>query len=190
MIRGGRRQILPRLARRLAPAGRWLSSSSAGSATPYDVLVIGGGVVGSSTALHLKERDPSLSVCVVERDPTYAAASAVLSAGGIRQQFSLAENVQMSLYGKDFMYGAAERLAVEGEDPVDLQFRQDGYLFMASTEAGAETLRRNVATQQSVGCDWVDLMGAGELKQRFPWLECDDIMLGSLGRPDHGEGEG
>ena len=69
------------------------------SAEPVDVLIVGGGVVGMSSALHLKEAQPSLRVAVVERDPSYTQCSAVLSAGGIRQQFSMRENILMSIYG-------------------------------------------------------------------------------------------
>ena len=78
---------------------------------------------------------------VVERDSSYKTASATLSAGGLRQQFSLLENVQMSLYGLEFVRGAPELLEVEGAEPVDLQFQERGYLFLAS-EAGRATLER------------------------------------------------
>ena len=85
-------------------------SSSSGRAV--DTLVVGGGVMGSSLALHLASlRGTGEGITVVERDPTYQTASATLSAGGIRQQFSLLENVQMSLYGVEFLRHAAERLA-------------------------------------------------------------------------------
>ena len=160
------------------------------SAEPVDVLIVGGGVVGMSSALHLKEAQPSLRVAVVERDPSYTQCSAVLSAGGIRQQFSLKENVEMSLYGKDFLGGVKERLHVDGEDPVDVQFREDGYLFLASSDAGEATLLRNQATQRSAGCDWVDVLPAEELRAQFPWLNCDDIVAGSLGQRGCGEGAG
>jgi len=63
-----------------------------------DTLVIGGGVMGSSVAYHLAAmRGTGDGIVVVERDASYQRASAVLSAGGIRQQFSLRENVQMSI---------------------------------------------------------------------------------------------
>ena len=59
--------------------------SSSRSVQDYDILVVGGGVMGASVAYHTALSDPSLRVCVVERDTSYAHASAVLSAGGIRQ---------------------------------------------------------------------------------------------------------
>ena len=69
----------------------------------FDVVIVGGGVVGSSVAFHLAREQPSMRIAVVERDASYSASSALLSAGGIRQQFSLRENVQLSIYGIDFL---------------------------------------------------------------------------------------
>jgi FAD-dependent oxidoreductase domain-containing protein 1 len=63
----------------------------------FDVVVCGGGVMGSATAFFLKTLAPRLAVAVVERDDTYASASSPLSVGGIRQQFSNAENVALSM---------------------------------------------------------------------------------------------
>ena len=61
-----------------------------------DALIIGGGPIGLSTAYHLADRNKNGSaIAIIERDPTYARSSATLSAGGIRQQFSLKENVLM-----------------------------------------------------------------------------------------------
>jgi hypothetical protein len=64
-----------------------------------------------------------LKVCVVERDPTFEHCSATLSAGGIRQQFSLAPNIELSKYGIDFIRRLPTDLAVPGEDPPDVQVR-------------------------------------------------------------------
>jgi len=90
----------------------------------FDVLILGGGVVGMSTACHLAMRGAtnSLRVAVVERDASYRQASAVLSAGGLRQQFSLAENIKMSLYGLEFIRAMP-----------DVQFREQGYVFTAGS---------------------------------------------------------
>ena len=98
--------------RAIATIGRRAALSSSSSTTAvlrqpvrgfHDVVVCGGGVVGSSVALHLKARRPDLSVTVLERDQTYARASAPLSAGGIRQQFTTPANVQLSCYGAHFL---------------------------------------------------------------------------------------
>lgn len=64
--------------------------------TSYDVVITGGGIMGSSTAYHLVKMNPNLRVAVVERDPTYARASTTLSMSNVRIQFSLKENIQIS----------------------------------------------------------------------------------------------
>ena len=62
---------------------------------PSDIVIVGGGVMGSSTAYHLMSHDDRLRVTVVEVDPTYSRASTTLSLGNARIQFSLRENVQV-----------------------------------------------------------------------------------------------
>lgn len=122
---------------------------------------------------------------MVERDSSYQTASATLSAGGIRQQFSLLENVQMSLYGVDFLKNATEALAVEGAEPVDVQFQERGYLFLAS-DAGHDALLRNHETQVGAGAHWMQLLSPAELSERFPWLKLDGVVAGSLGTANEG----
>ena len=69
----------------------------------YDVLVVGGGIMGSSTAHWLAARDKTLRVGVIEPDPTYHTSATTLSVGGLRQQFSLWENIEIGKYARDFM---------------------------------------------------------------------------------------
>ncbi len=80
----------------------------------FDVAIVGGGVMGSSIAYHLKS-DPNFtgSVAVIERDPTYARASSALSASSIRQQFSTLLNIHLSRYGIGFLRRASELLGVD-----------------------------------------------------------------------------
>ena len=169
-------------------ACRWLRRSRCiKSHTPCDTLIIGGGVMGSSLAYHLAAaRGTGEGIVVIERDSSYKVASAMLSAGGIRQQFSLRENVQMSMYGIDFLKRAAELLAVDDDaEPVDVQFQERGYLFLASA-AGHETLCRNHATQVGAGAHWIELLDPDKLRARFPWLRLDGVVAGSLGTANEG----
>ena len=63
----------------------------------YDVLIVGGGIMGSSTAFNLARLEPKLKVAVVEKDPTYAKSSTTLSAANLRTvAFSLKENFLIS----------------------------------------------------------------------------------------------
>ena len=64
----------------------------------YDVIIIGGGIVGSATAYYLMKADNTLKVAVLERDPTYAKASTTLSMANVRIQFSLRQNIEISQY--------------------------------------------------------------------------------------------
>ena len=153
-----------------------------------DTLIIGGGVVGSSIAYHLAAmRGTGEGIVVVERDKSYRKASAMLSAGGIRQQFSLRENIDMSLYGVEFLKNAAKLLTLgDDDDDIDVQFQEHGYLFLATTPAGHETLLRNHATQKAAGCYWMQVLSPAELGQRFPWLQTDGVLAGSLGTQNEG----
>lgn len=87
-----------------------------GAARTSDVVVIGGGLIGSSVAYHLAARDPGISVTVLEKDTTFKYASSSRSAGGIRLQFSLPENVKISMYGMEFLKQAHELLRTSRED--------------------------------------------------------------------------
>jgi glycine/D-amino acid oxidase-like deaminating enzyme len=180
-------QALQRITRR-RPAAAMLRTAgcalSTAAASNFDVVIVGGGVVGLSAAFHIAEKSPGASVCVVEKDSTYTKASAVLSAGGIRQQFSGAENIAMSLYGIDFIRNT-ERLKVDGEDLPDMQFMEGGYLFLGP-ERSVGVMQENNAVQHEMGCDWIHLLPPDELKATFPWLMTDDLALGSYGTKNEG----
>jgi FAD-dependent oxidoreductase domain-containing protein 1 len=147
---------------------------------PFDVLIVGGGVVGSSAAFFLSARGGArdLRVGVVEPDPTYARASTALSVGGVRQQFSTPENILLSRFTAEFLSSALHELAVGDEIP-DLGFVEAGYLFLAST-AGMGILKANHARQASLGVDVV-ILDPDELESRFPWLDVTGLAGGSLG---------
>ena len=100
----------------------------------YDVIIVGGGIMGCSTAYNLLKRDITLRVAVVERDPTYARASTALSMANIRIQFSLKENIQISQYAFQVLGRFEEEMAVEGEGPC-IAFHREGNLFLVD-EAG------------------------------------------------------
>ena len=134
------------------------------------IVILGGGAIGLSTALHLLQSPSPPEVTIVERDFSYARNSAALSAGGVRTQFSLRENVECSLYGLDvFKDGGLGRLikGVGGGDaqaePIDVQFMQGGYLFLASSEDGEQRLRSNLDMQRGCGSEGTVMMGLEEV---------------------------
>ncbi len=140
----------------------------------YDVVIVGGAVIGSSIA-HFLMADPAFggSVLVVERDPTYARASTSLSSSSIRMQFSNPINVKISQFGSAFIRDFAQTMQVKGEAPPDLNFHQGGYLFLARTEEQAQILRENHDVQVACGADVV-LWGQEDLYRALPHLNVDD----------------
>ncbi|XP_039352109.1 FAD-dependent oxidoreductase domain-containing protein 1 isoform X1 [Mauremys reevesii] len=152
-----------------------------------DVVIVGGGVMGWSVAYWLKALEPkrdTLRVVVVEKDPTYSRASTVLSAGGIRQQFSLPENIQMSLYSAFFLRTINEHLGVLNEPPIDIQFNPSGYLFLASEDEAAK-LEENVRIQRAEGAE-VSLLSPAQLKKKYPWINTDGVAVASYGLENEG----
>ena len=149
------------------------------SARSWDVIIVGGGVIGSAIA-HFLAAEPAFlgSILVVERDPSYARSSTALSAGSIRQQFSTQENIRISQFGFDFLKAIDEHLAV-GDEALDISLVEAGYLFLA-TDQGIGILRENHAVQRGCGAE-VSLLSPDTLRDRFAWLNADDLAGGSLG---------
>ena len=148
------------------------------------VVIVGGGIIGSAVAYFLaSSADFHGTVTVVERDPAYTEAATPRSWGGIRQQFSTPENIHMSAFGAAFVKAAGETLAV-GDWRPDLQFREQGYLFLASP-AGVARLRDNCELQRSLGAA-TEFLEPGELAARFPWLRCEDLGAGAFGPVNEG----
>ncbi|KAF0307923.1 FAD-dependent oxidoreductase domain-containing protein 1 [Amphibalanus amphitrite] len=150
-----------------------------------DVCIIGGGIMGSAIAFWLKLRaGPGVQVVVVERDSTYRTASTPLSVGGLRQQFSLPENIQMSMFSAQFLRNADRFLTVEGDEPPAIQFHPHGYLMCASPEK-AELLEQNYRTQMENGAK-MELMTPARLQERFPWINTDGVALACHGQENEG----
>ena len=118
---------------------------------PADVVIIGGGIVGSSIAYHLAHIGGAGEIIVIERDPTYEHAATPRSNGGIRRLFSLPENIEMATYGLEFYRNFATDMAVEDE-PADISFRRQGYLFI-SDRGGAARMEENFGRQEAMGVE-------------------------------------
>ena len=150
-----------------------------------DVLIIGGGAVGSSIAYHLKEAaGPGLDIVMLEKDSTYKNASTVLSVGGIRHQFSLPENILLSKYGMQFMQELPRLLEVDGLPPPDINFQPHGYLTLAS-EKGLKQLQENYYVQNYFDAK-VQYLEPSQIKRQFPYMNMDGIAGGILGVESEG----
>lgn len=146
-----------------------------------DVLIVGGGVMGSATAYHLVVRDSSLSVTVIEKDPTYRYSSTLLSDGNVRIQFNLEENIRISLYGMDVLGHFAETMEVKGVRP-EISMRRQGNLFLVD-DAGREAAKAGLELQRSLGgqVEWLD---AKDIAATYPPFNGDRLVGGTLGRLD------
>ena len=152
----------------------------------YDVIIVGGGVIGSSIAYWLAANDDfNGRIAVVEKDSTYEFSSTARSNSSIRMQFSTALNIEISKFGIEFIRNADKYLTVNGETP-HLFFVENGYLFLATTTAERETLLRNHRIQCHHGITDVLALGPKELKARFPWLNVEGVTCGTLGVRNEG----
>jgi FAD-dependent oxidoreductase domain-containing protein 1 len=144
-----------------------------------DVLIVGGAAVGSAAAFFLAA-NPQFDgrLRVVEQDFSYQRCATTLSVASVRHQFSTPENIRMSMFGSEFIARLGEDLSVDGVAP-DVGWHEGGYLFLAS-HAGLATLQANHRTQRELGAR-VQLLDPPALRQRFPWLHCDDLAGASLG---------
>jgi FAD-dependent oxidoreductase domain-containing protein 1 len=146
----------------------------------YDVVIIGGAIVGSSIAYYLREEGFSGSIALVERDPQFSHSATTLSCASIRQQFSIPENIRLS----QFTLALFRRLEEEFGAGSDIGFREKGYLILAG-ENGLPILKQNHAVQEAEGADIV-LEGPAALQKRFAWLSTDGIAAGAFGRTGEG----
>ena len=101
----------------------------------YDIVIIGGGIIGSSIAYHLARDGRAGTIAVIERDSTYAKAATPRGSGGIRQLFSLPENIEMARYGLDF-YKNFDQTMTSSDNQISVAFRRQGYLFLS--DGGSE----------------------------------------------------
>jgi FAD-dependent oxidoreductase domain-containing protein 1 len=147
-----------------------------------DVLIIGGAATGWATAHHLNQTDPSLSVTVIEQDPTLARSSTMLSESNVRIQFNLDENIAMSKYGMECIEDFGNLLEVDGEKP-HAERRKQGNLFLVDEEGKEEALL-GIQNQRRFGGNvaWLDM---AEIERRFPVAASPALVGGTFG-PDDG----
>jgi sarcosine oxidase, subunit beta len=138
-----------------------------------EVVIVGGGIVGSSIAYHLTAAGCK-DVLVIERETTQGKGSTGKSMGGVRAQFSTPVNIQMSLYSIPFYASFDERLGYPAG------YRPQGYLFCATEEKHLAYLRTNYEKQVALGLKNVRLISTDEIRGMFPQLRSDDIVGGSF----------
>jgi sarcosine oxidase, subunit beta len=138
-----------------------------------EVVIIGGGIVGSSIAWHLTHAGCK-NVLVIERESSQGKGSTGKSMGGVRAQFSTLVNIQMSLYSIPF-YAKFEEVVGHPAD-----YRPQGYLFLATKDSHLAYLRDNFARQKNLGLTTARLLSADEIRAMLPQLRSDDVLGGSF----------
>jgi len=147
----------------------------------YDVVIVGGGIMGSSTAYSLMSADNKLKVAVIEMDPIYTRASTTLSMANVRIQFSLKQNIQISQYAFEVLERFEDTMTV-GEDKLNISYRREGNLFLID-ENGRSVSKETLALQKSLDCR-VDWWSPEKIQQHYPLYDMSGLMGGTFGPQD------
>ncbi|PYP86668.1 MAG: FAD-binding oxidoreductase [Candidatus Angelobacter sp. Gp1-AA117] len=138
-----------------------------------EIVIIGGGIVGSSIAYHLTTSGCK-NVVVIERESAQGKGSTGKSMGGVRAQFATPVNIQMSLYSIPFYDSFEERLGHPSG------YRPQGYMFVATRQAHLDYLQANFERQKALGLKSAQIIAAEEIIRTLPQLRSDDILGGSF----------
>src|SRR3984957_19213889 len=147
------------------------------------IIIIGGGGIGSSIAYHLGVAGHAGDVVVIEPDPTYEFAASPRATGGIRQLFTVPENIRMAQYGHE-VYGQFETLMKVDGEKAPINFQKRGYLWLGSGEEDVDSLIANWRVQTAHDAR-VELLDRKGVKHRFPSMRVDDIDIAPYS-PDDG----
>lgn len=155
----------------------------------YDVVIVGGAIMGASTAWFLTDnKDFDGRVLVVERDTTYQSCSTAHTSSCIRQQFSAELNVRISQYAAGFVKNL--RTYMGGDERVpELKIRSFGYMYLADNDAFADVLRESQKVQLAAGAA-TQLMSPQQITAAYPFYNVEDIVLGSINLVDEGYFDG
>jgi sarcosine oxidase, subunit beta len=138
--------------------------------TKAEVVIVGGGAIGTSIAFHLAEAGVD-DVLLVEKGEL-GSGSTTKAAGGVRTQFSDPLNVEIS-------NRSIERIAEFGTRPgAEIDFRQVGYLFLLTTASEVEAFEESIRLQQTMGLPNL-MLSASEAKELSPLIEVDDVLAAS-----------
>lgn len=141
-----------------------------------DIVIIGGGVMGASAAYHLAQRGVK-NIVLLEKEEFFGTGATGRCAGGVRYQFSTEINVKLSLESLPMLERFKE------ETGQDVNYRQCGYLLVATNEKDANTFRQNVKLQNSLGVG-TRLLSGDEIRERLPMMRFDDALAGTFHQKD------
>jgi sarcosine oxidase subunit beta len=141
-----------------------------------DIVIIGGGVMGASAAYHLAKRGMK-NIVLLEKEAFFGTGATGRCAGGVRYQFSTEINVKLSIESLPMI----ERF--RDEIGQDVNYRQCGYLLIATDEKDATTFRHNVELQNGLGVQ-TQLLSGDEVRARLPLMKFEDAIAGTFNQKD------
>ena len=154
----------------------------------YDVVIIGGAMIGSSIAWWTA-RNPDFdgSILVIERDPSYEFASTSHTNSCIRQQFGSEINIRISQFGAEFIKGF--KGFMDDPEAPDIHMHSFGYLYLADKPDFVEVLKENQRLQASLGAG-TRILSVDQIAAAWPFYDLDGILLGSHNPVDEGYFDG
>jgi sarcosine oxidase subunit beta len=138
------------------------------------VVIVGGGVIGTSVAFHLAEA--GVDVVLLEREQL-GSGSTCRAAGGVRAQFSDALNIEIAQRSLRAFREFARRPGWE------IDFKQVGYLFVLSRESDVAIFERNVELQNAYGVP-SRILSPAQARELCPLLAGDDILAAAFSPED------
>lgn len=157
--------------------------------TSYDVVIVGGAMLGSSVAWFLSDNpDFDGSVLVVERDTTYATCSTVHTNSCMRQQFSTEVNIKMSQFAADFVKNFREYMGNDERVPQPV-LQSYGYMYMADTPEFVSTLKDTQQVQARLGAG-TKHMSPDDIARNYPFYNLDGILGANHNLKDEGYFDG
>ena len=136
-----------------------------------DVVIVGGGIIGASTAYFLSKE--GRKVKVIERDPSYKTASFPLSLGGFRRQFFQTENILLGKFAREFIFQIPELLKTKKNPNPTASMVPNGYLLMFGPEH-AEEQYRALENHKTCEAGTKNIKGS-ELKSLFSYINNEGI---------------
>ena len=173
----------------MAPVSRLVPIDTTPRHSSYDVIIVGGAMLGSSTAWWLASNpDFKGSVLVVERDPSYEYCATAHTNSCIRQQFSAEINVRISQFGAEFVKNFQHYMGDDARVPKPV-LHSFGYLYLADTQAFADVLSAAQKVQAACGAG-TKHMSRDEIAAAYPFYQLDDIIAGNHNLIDEGYFDG